>query len=44
MLRGLMLRLLFVKTYITYRKQVNFRGWCVIHSFPGSYIKINGGG
>lgn len=41
MLRELILRLLFVKTWLT-RRDINFKGWCVIHSFKGSYIEMGG--
>ena len=42
MLRGLLLRLLFIKTWLT-RRDVNFKGWCVVHAFPGCKIAIGGG-
>lgn len=42
MLRGLLLRLLFIKTWIT-RKNIIFKGWCVIHSFKGCKISIGSG-
>lgn len=41
MIRGLLLRLLFIKTWLTNRNVI-FKGWCIIHSFKGSYIKIGG--
>lgn len=42
MIRGLILRILFLKTLFT-KRNVKFKGWCVIYSFPGGYIKIGGG-
>lgn len=42
MLRGLILRMLYLKARIQYRN-INYRGWCVIHSFPGSSIRLGGG-
>ena len=39
MIRGLLLRLLFIKTWLTKRNLI-FKGWCVIHAFPESSIKI----
>lgn len=39
MFRGILLRILFIKAIIKY-KSIVFKGWCVIHSFPGSTIKI----
>lgn len=39
MIRGLLLRLEFIKTKLKY-KQVKFRGWSVIHAFPGSSITM----
>ena len=41
MLRGLLLRLLYVKARLTYRN-INYRGWCVIHAFPGCSVEIGG--
>lgn len=42
MLRGLLLRLLYIKAWVKYRK-VRFNGWCVLHQFPGSSIQIGKG-
>ncbi len=42
MFRGLLLRLLFVKSWMKLRK-VNFKGWAVIHAFKGSSISIGDG-
>lgn len=42
MLRGLLLRLLYIKARFLFRN-VRFRGWCVICSFQGSSIKIGDG-
>ena len=42
MLRGLLLRLQYLKARFLFRN-VRFRGWCVIYSFPGSSIKIGNG-
>ena len=42
MIRGILLKLLFVKTWLTMRK-VQFKGWAVIHAFRGSSIKIGNG-
>lgn len=42
MFRGILLRLSFLKALVTY-KEVDFRGWCVVFSFPRSAIKIGGG-
>lgn len=41
MLRGLFLRILFIKTWLT-RRNVHFKGWCVVHAFPGRSIAIGG--
>lgn len=38
MIRGIIIRLLFIKVWLKYRKNVIFRGWCVIHAFPGCSI------
>lgn len=37
MLRGILLRLEFIKNRFKYQNVI-FRGWCVIHAFPGSKI------
>lgn len=42
MLRGLFLRLTFVKIWLK-RRDLNFKGWCVIYSFKGSCIELGGG-
>lgn len=42
MVRSILLRLSFIKALLLYRK-VNFKGWCVVFSFPGSSIRIGGG-
>ena len=42
MIRSLLLRLIFLKYRLT-KRNVIFRGWCVIYSFPGSKINIGGG-
>ena len=42
MLRVFFLRLLFIKARIKYRKAY-FKGWSVIHAFPGCSIKIGNG-
>ena len=42
MIRGLILKLLFIKTWLT-RRDVHFKGWCVIHAFKGCNIKIGKG-
>ena len=42
MIRGFLLRLLFIKAKFKYHNLV-FKGWSVIHSFPNSYIKIGKG-
>ena len=39
MFRGILLRLLYIKTRFSYR-YIKFKGWCVIHSFPDSSIRI----
>ena len=39
MLRGILLRLEFIKNRLKY-KNVVFRGWSVVHAFPGSNINI----
>ena len=41
-MRGLILRALFVKAKFMY-KEITFKGWCVIHAFPGCSIKIGEG-
>lgn len=42
MLRSFFLRLLYLETRIKYRN-VCFRGWCIVHAFPGSSIHLGGG-
>ena len=42
MIRGLILKLLFIKLWLT-RSDVHFKGWCVIHAFKGCTIKIGKG-
>lgn len=42
MIRDFLLRLLFLKTWFVYRN-INFKGWAVIHAFKGSAIKIGDG-
>lgn len=42
MFRGILLRILFIKAIIKY-KSIVFKGWCVIHSFPGCSIRIGNG-
>lgn len=39
MIRGILLRLLFIKTLFT-RRFLKFKGWCIVYAFPGSSIKI----
>lgn len=39
MIRGLLLRILFIKTWLLQRNVV-FKGWCVLYAFPHSSIKI----
>lgn len=39
MFRGLILRLLYIKARLKYRN-INYRGWCVIHAYPGSSIQL----
>lgn len=42
MIRGILLRLLFLKIWLT-RRDITFKGWSVIYSFRGSYVKIGRG-
>lgn len=42
MIRGLILKLLFIKIWVIMRK-VHFKGWSVIHAFKGCSIKIGDG-
>ncbi len=42
MLRGFVLKLLFLKARLKYRS-VHFRGWCVIYAFPGCNISVGVG-
>lgn len=42
MLRAFLLRLLYIKNRLLYRN-VEFKGWCVIHAFPGSCIRLGRG-
>lgn len=42
MLRDILFRLLYIRARIKYHN-VHFKGWCVLHQFPGSTIRIGRG-